>query len=748
MKQRRLIAPPTLTLSLLMMLMSIGLHPTPAHGELRPLDRPRIGLVLSGGGARGAAHVGVLKVLEEHRIPIDLIVGTSMGANVGAFYSAGNSAADIEEFFKTTDWASTFVDDPPRRDLSFRRKQDDQSFLIKFDVGYNGGAFQFPRGLIQGQKPRLILRKWTSSVSAVEDFDDLPTPYRAVATDIETGQMVVLSRGDLARSAAASMAAPGVFAPVEIDDRLLVDGGVSNNLPVDVARALGADVVIAVDVGFPLVGRDELKSALEISGQMLTILIKRRSDEQLASLTPRDIAILPELGDFSSTDFARVADAIPIGEAAAMAQMQRLQAYRLDPEAYQAYLSTRKLPASPSPVVAAIKIENESRLSEELIRSYISQPLGQALDIASLETDIRDIYGLGAFEAVDYSLSQESEEASLTFHTQQKSWGPNYVNFGIELQDDFEGSSNYNLGARYTRTAINSLGAEWRTDFQVGREPGLFTEFFQPLDHHNGFFIAPQFQISKSVLNLFDDGNRLGELKIDQAVAQVDLGRQFGNWGEFRIGVRRGSGSARVRIGDPDLLRLDFDRGDVFASFGYDRLDNANFPRHGTRADIEWVASRKSLGASDSFESIDASFIRARTFDKYTLLYRFSAQTNLEGDAPIQNSFSLGGLFNLSGRRNDELFGQHAGLANIAFYRRIGGDSSSPLNTDVYLGGSVEFGNVWDDSDDISLSSGIWSGAVFLGIDTVLGPLYVAYGLTEGGQTAGYFFLGPIFGRQ
>ncbi|MEM7281987.1 MAG: BamA/TamA family outer membrane protein, partial [Pseudomonadota bacterium] len=356
-------------------------------------------------------------------------------------------------------------------------------------------------------------------------------------------------------------------------------------------------------------------------------------------------------------------------------------------------------------------------------------------------------YGLGAFETVDYTLSSAAETTNLTIRTQEKSWGPNYVNFGIELQDDFEGSSNYNLGARYTRTAVNSLGAEWRADFQVGREPRLFSEFFQPLDHKNGFFIAPQLELSKIALNLFEDGNRIGELRINQLQAGIDFGHQFGNWGEFRIGVRRGTGSARVRIGDPTLFSLDFDSGNVFASFGYDRLDNANFPRHGTRANIEWSASRKSLGASDSFESIDADFIRAQTFSKYTLLYRMSARSNLEGDAPIQNSFSLGGLFSLSGRRNDELFGQHAGLVNVAFYRRIGGDSSSPLNTNLYLGGSLEFGNVWDDSDDISFSSGIWGGAVFLGIDTVLGPLYVAYGLTEGGETAGYFFLGPIFGE-
>ena len=707
--------------------------------------RQKIALVLSGGGARGAAHVGVLKVLEQYRVPIDLIVGTSMGANVGAFYAAGETAADIERFFKDTDWGATFVDDPPRRDLSFRRKQDDQSFLIKFDVGYNGGSFQFPRGLIQGQKPRLILKKATIPVAGIHDFDELPTPYRAVATDIETGQAVVLSRGDLALSAAASMAAPGVFAPIEIEGRLLVDGGVTNNLPVDVARALGADVLIVVNVGFPLVERDRLKSALEVSGQMLTILINRKANEQLASLTPRDVAILPELGDLGSTEFERVAEAIPLGESAALTQLERLEPYRLSEADYADYLNTRKTPASRVEAINFVELDNQSRLSDDLIRSYIDQELGKPLDVAALEENITDIYGLGAFETVDYALTLEERGSGLTVRTQEKSWGPNYVNFGIELEDDFEGSSNYSLGARYTRTAMNSLGAEWRTDFQVGREPRLFSEFFQPLDHNNSFFLAPQLEFSKTNLNLFDNGRRIGELRITQATARIDVGRQFGNWGEFRVGLRRGNGRTRVRIGDPNLFSLDFNSGDVFTSFSYDRLDNANFPRHGTRANIEWSASRQTLGADSSFESINADFIRARTFSKYTLLYRLSAQSNLEGDAPIQNSFSLGGLFNLSGKGNDELFGQHAALTNLAFYRRIGGNSSSPLNTDIYLGASIEFGNVWDDSDDISFASGIWGGALFVGVDTVLGPLYLAYGISEGGQSAGYFFLGPIF---
>jgi NTE family protein len=227
-----------------------------------PGERPRIGLVLSGGGARGFAHVGVLRVLEQLRIPIDAVAGTSMGAVVGGLYASGMSAAAIEELAKSTDWNEAFRDRSPRGDMSFRRKQDDREFLVRFPLGVKSGRLRVPRGLIQGQKLAQILRRETVAVAGVDDFDLLPSQFRAVATDLETGERQVLASGDLTEAVRASMSAPGVIAPVEMNGRLLVDGGLVENLPVDVAKEMGVDVVIAVDVGYQLVGRRDLNSAL------------------------------------------------------------------------------------------------------------------------------------------------------------------------------------------------------------------------------------------------------------------------------------------------------------------------------------------------------------------------------------------------------------------------------------------------------------------------------------------------------
>ncbi|HTL91134.1 MAG TPA: patatin-like phospholipase family protein, partial [Steroidobacteraceae bacterium] len=268
--------------------------------------RLRIGLVLSGGGARGIAHVGVLRVLEQLHVPIDAIAGTSMGAVVGGLYASGLSPDEIERTIRSMNWQDAFRDRPPREDLTLRRKQEDENFLVKFPIGIKGGKPVLPMGLIQGQGLTEMLRRLTLPVSRITSFDDLPTPFRAVATDLESGQEVIMGSGDLTSAMRASLSAPGVFAPVERGGQLLVDGGVSDNVPVDVARAMGVDVVIVVDVGFPLLPRNKLTSVTAISNQMLAILMRRKSEQELGHLGPHDILIRPELGDTSSFDFGNV----------------------------------------------------------------------------------------------------------------------------------------------------------------------------------------------------------------------------------------------------------------------------------------------------------------------------------------------------------------------------------------------------------------------------------------------------------
>src|SRR5688572_24220470 len=343
-------------------------------------SRPRIGLVLSGGGARGAAHIGVLKVLEENRIPVDAIAGTSMGAVVGGLYASGLSAADIERVMTSVDWQDAFRDRPARKDLNFRRKLEDQNYLVKFPLGLKGRKFRLPRGLVQGQKLTQILRGLTLPVAQIQNFDDLAIPFRAVATDIVTGDRVVIDHGDLTTAMRASLSAPGVFAPVENEGRMLVDGGLSSNLPVDVAREMGVDVLIVVDCGFPLLERNKLDSVATVSQQMLAILIRHNTTEQRKTLTDRDVLIDPALGDFSSLDFGEHTKAMKAGEEAARGATERLVGLGVTDPQYARIVSARATHRSAPPTIGFVKPAAGSERYTDAIDSLFGYQVGKTVD--------------------------------------------------------------------------------------------------------------------------------------------------------------------------------------------------------------------------------------------------------------------------------------------------------------------------------------------------------------------------------
>ena len=366
--------------------------------------RPRICLVLSGGGARGIAHIGVLKVLEQLKIPIDCIAGTSMGAVVGGLYASGMKATEIEEAIRSVDWQEAFRDSPPRRELAFRRKEDDRNFLVRLPLGLKHGHILLPKGFIQGQKLQETLRQLTLPFSNSTDFDLLPTPFRAVATDLVNGGTVLLNRGDLAIAMRASISAPGVFAPVESEGRLLVDGGLAENLPVDVARAMHADILIVSDVSFPLQPREKLDSALSISNQMLAILVRKDADRQRATLTDKDMLIEPVLGLASSTNFFVPSSTISAGENAAREVSAKLEALRVGDEAYREYLARRASREPGLPPIQFVRVDAQSKRYEKTIMAEMQPLVGKPLDLTAVGSGITDLYGLGLFESLDYSL--------------------------------------------------------------------------------------------------------------------------------------------------------------------------------------------------------------------------------------------------------------------------------------------------------------------------------------------------------
>jgi NTE family protein len=705
-------------------------------------DRPRIGLVLGGGGARGAAHIGVLRELERLRVPVDAISGTSMGAIIGGLYAAGKTPQELEELIADLDWAEVFQDTPRREDLSYRRKQDDVEFPVDFELGLNRGRLQLPKGLIQGQKLSPLLRELTLDVAHIGDFDELPTSFRAVASDIETGESVVLSEGDLTLAMRASMSAPGLFAPVIVDGRMLVDGGLVGNLPIDTIREMGVDIIIAVDVEFPLYSRDELDSAVGITGQVLTILIHKETQRQLAALGEKDILLRPELGDFGSTNFAQITEAVQPGAEAAIAQYARLQELAISEAAYQRYQAARRDSGAQKFALDFVRVDDKGPLSARVLESRLKTEAGKIISAETLAEDVSRLYGLDLYEHVGYRLLREDGEVGVVFETVPKSWGPNLVQFGLSLEDDFEGSSAFNVAGRLTRAGVNSLAAEWRTDLQFGTEPYLATEFYQPLSFDSRYFVAPRLRLEQTNLNDFADDLTIARYRISEAELALDLGRELDRWGEVRVGAFRGTGNARVTVGEPEIPNIDFQTGGMFASFGIDTLDDGQIPRNGTLVDATFTMSRPAFGADNSFDTVESALTHVWTRGRHTMQLGLDFSTTIQSDGLIQNFFPLGGFLRLSGLERGQISGPHAGLTRAVWFRRSGETGGGVFDVPLYLGASLEAGNAWQSRSDVSLETLILNGSLFAGLDTYFGPLFLAAGLAEGGRSSFYLFLG------
>ncbi len=708
-------------------------------------SRQKIGLVLSGGGARGAAHVGAIKVLDSLRIPVDYIAGTSMGAIVGGLYASGMSAKKLEQVFDTADWTRLLSDKPPRSQRTLRRKNDDAGFLVDFDIGLRKGKFLFPKGLIQGQILSLELRRLLKNVITVDDFDKLPIPFRAIAANIATGEEVVMGSGDLAKSIRASMSVPGIFKPVDIDGNLLVDGGIVNNLPIDIVKEMGADIVVVIDVGTSPFDEKELNSPLKITNQMLTILINTQSKHKKQLMSADDILITPELGQLSSRAFEKSSQAIAIGEHTTRKSISELSRLSLGYEEYADYRRSLQNNLVDLPVITQVTVENQSRLSPRIIQHRLSDHTNKPLDLDTLESEISAIYGFDTFESVDYTVVKNESGAGLNIKSKSKDWGPNYLRFGVNLEDNFKGDSNYNLAASLTRTEVNKLGGELRTDFVIGEEPRFSIELYQPLDYATRWFVNPALRYQRSSSGLFEDGNQLALLRSEDSSVSLGVGRNFGNTSELRLSLIRSFNSGGVQIGDPATPAMSSDLTSFSLGYQFDTIDRLAIPRFGSSFALSWGGSRKGFGADQSVDVVSLFLLKPQTWGKNTLLHWWNLGGVVnEGDIPVE-VFSLGGFFNLSGYASNELRGQHLALGRVLYYRHLNDGVASLLDTPVYLGASIEGGNVWQESSEISFDNILTAGSLFLVIDTVIGPLYLAYGSAEGGRDAAYLFLGQTF---
>lgn len=727
------------------LLYAIGIPAADVSAE-EGARRPVV-LVLSGGGARGAAHVGVLRLIDELCVPVDAVVGTSMGAVVGGLYAAGLEADALERVIRDIDWLDAFVDRPRRAQLSYRRKRDDDAFLIPFEVGAQGGSLRLPAGLIQAQKLALYLRENAIAVTAIRDFDRLPTPYRAVAADLFSGDTVVMSAGDLVTAMQASMSAPGVFAPVQREGRTLVDGGLAMNLPVEAARdAFGDATIIAVDVGFPLAPPEQLDSAVAIADQALNILIGRETRRQRELLDEADVYIQPELGLLPSTAFDRSQEAIEIGYRTAEMQRGALATLSQPPAACAAQRSARRARMEGvQKVPRFVSVETDVDISPRVIGTRLGTQPGEPLSLDRLREDLARVYGLGLFERVDYRWVSRDGEEGIVIDAREKSWGPGYMRFGLGIEEDFEGSGNFTVSARYLRTPINRLGAEWRTDLTLGTRSRLESEFYQPLDFNLRYFVAPRIVLEQRNLNIFEGDERIARYRLGGGEAGVFFGREISNWGEVRVGAVRGTVNASVKVGDPLLETIDVNTGGYRLSLGFDTLDDTISPADGSRLDLVLDLERAGLGGARNYERLRGNWATFVTRGRHTVLFGADWATTSNADDLVQAFTELGGFLNLSGLDRGALVGPHAFVGRAAYQRRFGETGGGLFDLPVYLGASIEAGNVWQTRDDVSAADLIINGSLFARLDTFVGPLFLGAGFGENGETSIYLFIGaPI----
>ncbi|WP_166359799.1 patatin-like phospholipase family protein [Pseudomonas akapageensis] len=722
---------------LLLLLFPLALHAADMH-------RPKVGLVLSGGAARGLAHIGVLKALEEQGVKIDAIAGTSMGAVVGGLYASGYKVDELERLALEADWQQALSDAPPRKDIPFRRKQDDRDFLVKQKLSFrDDGSLGLPLGVIQGQNLSLRLESLLAHTSDIRDFDKLPIPFRAVATDIASGEKVVFRRGHLPRVIRASMSIPAVFAPVELDGRLLVDGGMVDNIPLDVVREMGVDVAIVVDIGTPLLNRKQLDTVVDVLNQSITLMTRRNSEEQLAALKPDDILIQPPLASFGGTDFVRAREMIEAGYRATHILDTRLA--RLRPvESDDTGLIAARSASQRTPVITAIRVENDSKVGDDVIRYYIRQPIGKPLELGRLQTDMGTLYGLDYFERVQYRVVHEGDDNILVINARGKRTGTDYLRLGLNLSDDLRGDSAFNIGASYRVNGINELGAEWLTRIQIGDQQEFYSEFYQPLDAGSRYFVAPYLSAESLNVESTLDNDPIAEYRLERYGFGLNLGRQIANNGEIRFGIGEAWGKADVRIGDPDLPRFSFTEGFYELKYSFDSLDNVYFPHAGEDINLTLRQYDPNLGSDQRYRQWELKLDKALSFgpDTWVLGGRYG-RTIDEADI-VASSFLLGGARQLSGFRQDALAAQNVSLARAVYYRRLTPRSYLPLEIPLYVGGSLERGRAWNNDNDFD-SGYITAVSIFLGFDTPLGPLTFSYGLNDDDQNALYLNLGQTF---
>jgi NTE family protein len=706
-------------------------------------QRPVIGLVLGGGGARGGAHLGVLEVLEELRVPVDCIAGTSMGALVGGAYAAGVSPADMRERIGKTDWANMFDDNASRDLQSLRRRAMDDRFFSGLEFGVTDDGLRYREGAIAGEKIKLFFSELVRADLGERNIEDLPLPLTLIATDIVTGQRVAMRSGNLTSAMRASMSVPGAIAPVTRDGHKLVDGGLVDNVPIQEVRdRCKADIVIAVNVGSPMMTGTQVSGAVSVVAQMVNLLTEQNVSKSLSLLGPRDVYMRPELGDITAMDFAKQLDAAVIGKAAALAQADKLRTLSVSPQEYAAWRSRIHVaPAPQTPVIDEIVVAETRYVNPRDLRESVKQKEGERLDSKVLADDLVNIYSRGDLQSLDYTVLKERDKTILKLVPVEKTWGPDYLRFGLNLSTDFRAESSFNLRALYRKTWLNAYGGEWLTTAQVGSTNAIATEFYQPVDYRQRWFVRPYVAASQKKVNVYFDGNRIADYRVPDYWGGVDLGANLGTYGQLRAGWRERNVKARLETGSPEFPDASARVGAFTAGLAVDQNNYAFFPTKGYKVDVDYLDALNT-SAGGNYGKVEGVFSAAiPVTDRLSLLPTLAAGDTTRGTLPFYDKFALGGLGRLSAFAPGQILTDKYTFGSVrAEYRLV---RTMPLiDVAVIAGAQYERAYVKNPITEPNLRGNIDSYGFYLGATSALGPLYIGWSGTQDRRGRIFLFLG------
>lgn len=722
-------------------------------GPLMAAERPKIGLVLSGGGAKGAAHVGVLKVLEAHNIPVDYIAGTSIGAYVAGMYALGYSANEVEAIMMGVDWSSGYSDTIPRNVLSYRDKQLRDQYNIPINIGYGEGEVKAPGGFLRGQTMSQLLRESTDLVQQFGHFDELAIPYRAVATDLETSFAVVLDKGSLVQAMQASATVPGALQPAVIDGKLLVDGGIANNMPIDVVKAMGADIIIAVDIGSPLMSKDQLNGAIAVVDQLSNFLTNASTAKQKQLLTEQDILIRPAIDGMSTTDFTIMPKALLLGEEASNEHLDKLRQLSVSPDEYAVYLAAKKqqhdlFVTEVAHPINQIVFDNQSKVSLNLLKETLDLKEGDSITKDQLTEGLKRIYALNKFERVDAEFAEGEAGRVLTVTTKAKSWGPNYFQLGFNWEDDFKLDSAITFDMAYTMTDLTDNGGEWRNEVKLGYEKQYASEFYQPLDRDQEFFSRARYQYELRNWDIYEGSNRILIFDKKTNTLELGIGYNYTLQGMIELGLVGEQGT----ISNDGLLSqdLDFTSYGGYFKFGYDSLDSISFPTSGNRITLNVYVRKEDfdqeiINDDDFSVQLEADWKGALSVGNHAFVGKASFATISDDDLSTLHLAELGGFLNLSGYHKDSLIGAHKLFGAFVYQYDLGRDALGMTDYPLYLGWSLEAGNVWQTRDAVSFADLIYASSLYIGTDTSMGPAALGFGISDLGDKSFYLFIGKNF---